>query len=72
MLKLPERAKPVLTALLGTAASVLGFGLLRAIGAQGDVSLISAVILAGLLNIRQLASLNCDAFLPTSLPSVGE
>jgi len=72
MQQLSESVKPILNALLGTVASVLGFAVLRATGMQGDVSLISAVILAGALNIRQLTSLNCDGLLPTSLPSVGE
>jgi hypothetical protein len=72
MQQLSESAKPILNALMGTAMSVMGFALLRATGIQGDASLISAVILAGLLNIRQLASLNCARLLPTSEPSVGE
>ena len=72
MTQLSETVKPILSALLRTAASVLAFALLRTAGAGGDLSLVSAVVVAGLLNIRQLASLNCDGLLPTSQPSVGE
>lgn len=72
MPRLAEAAKPILGAFLSTAVSVMVFFAVRAAGAGGDLSLVSAMIVAGLLNIRHLASLNCDALLPTSLPSVGE
>jgi hypothetical protein len=72
MPKLAETATPLLNAALSTGASVLAFAMLRTVGAGADVSLLSSMILAGLLNIRRLASLNCEALLPTCQPSVGE
>lgn len=72
MPKLAEAAAPILTALLSTGASVLAFAMLRAVGAGADVSLLSSMILAGMLNIRRLASLNCEALLPTCQPVVGD
>jgi len=72
MAKLSETAAPILNALLSTGASVLAFAMLRSGGASVDVSLLASMILAGLLNIRRLASLNCEALLPTCQPSVGE
>ncbi len=72
MAKLSETAAPILNALLSTGASVLAFTMLRSGGASVDVSLLASMILAGLLNIRRLASLNCEALLPTCQPSVGE
>ena len=72
MAKLSETAAPILNALLSTGASVLAFAMLRSGGAGVDVSLLASMILAGLLNIRRLASLNCEALLPTCQPSVGE
>ncbi|MBL6852346.1 MAG: hypothetical protein ISR49_14985 [Alphaproteobacteria bacterium] len=72
MLKLSEAAKPILTALLSTGASAVAFALLRGGGAGPDVSLLSSMILAGILNVRRLALLNCEALPPTCQPAVGE
>jgi hypothetical protein len=65
-------AAPILDTLLSTGASVLAFAMLRAGGAGVDVSLLASMILAGMLNIRRLASLNCETLLPTSERGVGE
>ena len=72
MTKLAEAATPIMNALASTALSVLAFALLRTAGAGVDTSLLSSMILAGLLNIRRLASLNCEALLPTCQQAVGE
>ena len=72
MAKLAEVAAPILGALLSTGASVAAFAMLRAGGVGVDVSLLSSMILAGLLNIRRLASLNCESMLPTSRTAVGD
>lgn len=72
MPKLAEAAKPIVNALLSTGASVLAFAMLRAGGAGVDLSLVASMILAGMLNIRRLASLNCESLLPTSEPALGE
>ena len=72
MTRLSEAAKPLINALLSTGASVLAFAMLRTTGLSPDISLLSSMILAGLLNIGRLASLNCEALLPTCEPAVGE
>ncbi|HUO97440.1 MAG TPA: hypothetical protein VMU01_02160 [Rhizomicrobium sp.] len=62
-----EATKPVTQALASTALSCLAFALLRfGVGASPGISLYAGLILAGLLNIRHLWSLNRDGLLPTS------
>ena len=67
-----QTARPLLNALLTTALAVLAFAALSALGAGTEPSLTAALILAGLLNIGTLASLNGDAILPTSALPVGD
>ena len=72
---MPEPAatsRPLLAALAATAASVLAFLMLRAAGLEPDGSLLASMTLAGVLNIRRLASLNCHSAHPTCLTAVGE
>jgi hypothetical protein len=65
-------SRPIFDALLGTAASLTAFAMLRAIGLSGDLSLVSSMVLAGLISIRRAASLNCDGLRLTCEPPVGE
>jgi hypothetical protein len=71
-MSLLQTARPILNALLSTALAVLAFAAFAAFGAGVQASLIAALILAGLLNIGALASLNGEAVLPTCSLPVGD
>jgi hypothetical protein len=68
---LADAARPIVSALFSTATSVLAFAVLRSSGAGTETSLVSGLILAGILNIRGLWSLTDDQSLPTSEQVLG-
>jgi hypothetical protein len=72
MTKATHIAKPLVEALLSTLFSVIVFVALRGTGCRADGAIVIALVTAGVLNIRRLASLNLEMFLPTSQSVVGE
>ena len=67
-----QTAKPILQALASTGLGIAAFAALSGAGFTAETSLVSALILAGSLNIYALASLNGDGFLPTCEGAIGE
>ena len=65
-------AKPLLPALVSTGLGILAFAVASAAGFGLEPSLLAALALAGSVNIYALASLNGEAFLPTSEGALGE
>lgn len=65
-------AQPLLQALAVTGLAVLAFAALMGLGVTTEASLVAALILAGMLNIGALVSLNGEAFDPTCRGAVGE
>lgn len=72
MPELARSARPILSALFCTALSLIAFAALLAAGFGADSSLVAGLVVAGLLNIARLASLNCEVRQPTCQAEVGE
>ncbi len=67
-----QTLKPLLQALAATALGVLAFGTFMQAGAGLETGLFAALVAAGALNVAATASLNAEAFHPTSGLPVGD
>jgi hypothetical protein len=61
-----ETVAPIALAVARTVLGAVAVLALRGTGLGADPSLLGGLVLAGLLNIRALATLNEEAILPTS------
>jgi hypothetical protein len=67
-----QTARPLFAAVLSTILALFAFAALSRAGLDTNASLTAALIVAGLVNIHGLLSLNGDLLLPTSRKAVGE